>query len=195
MDYSYFTTNVYRNPTVNNDPELFLAIPRYSLAEGADNVNSSSATLHGEVVCDRGLSKLDPIKGRGFCWSYSNARPTTLDDKQDEGGQSLGAFQANISNLKPSTKYYYRAYVVLSDNTFSYSAVDTFTTQSSTPSGSILGLWHEKYSVNPDTTYPGYMIAPGISLLLGQYIYKAIRHPLVEYNSHIHLTVLRKNSH
>lgn len=66
--------------------------------------NSNSAVSGGNITSDGNST----ITARGVCWSTSPA-PTINDDKTNDGIGS-GNFTSNLSNLKPNTTYYLRAY-------------------------------------------------------------------------------------
>jgi pectinesterase len=50
----------------------------------------------------------DPVTARGICWS-TKSNPTVSDSKT-VNGQDLGSFTSMMSDLKPNTVYYVRAY-------------------------------------------------------------------------------------
>ena len=79
-----------------------------------------SVTVEAEIT-DKGTSE---ITASGFCWSTTNATPTTEDNKKDLTGQTLSM---SMENLTPNTTYYIRAYATNATGT-SYSEVFTFKT-------------------------------------------------------------------
>ncbi|MDR1881497.1 MAG: carboxypeptidase regulatory-like domain-containing protein [Prevotella sp.] len=65
----------------------------------------------------------------GFCYSSSNATPTTNDSKKSLGQTTQsGSFTATVSGLQTSTKYYLRAYAVNSMGTAYGGVVEATTT-------------------------------------------------------------------
>lgn len=87
----------------------------------ASEISTTSAEAGGMVTDDGGF----PIIARGVCFSTTPqptiASPCTTD------GADLGAFVSHLSNLQPSTTYYYRAYATNAVTT-SYGAEYHFTT-------------------------------------------------------------------
>lgn len=83
-------------PTVKGLPEL--------TTREITNVRASSATGGGNVV-SQGASL---VTTRGICWS-TNPNPT-VDNPSTTDGSGSGMFASALSNLRPSTTYYVRAY-------------------------------------------------------------------------------------
>jgi len=74
------------------------------------SIFTETAIFHGEVVGDGGLD----IKEIGFVYSMNNP-PTLADeavvfDHTVNNGNGIGMFNTAITNLSPSTTYYYSAY-------------------------------------------------------------------------------------
>lgn len=85
-----------------------------------DNVTENSASCAGEIIHDGHAE----IMSQGFCWSTE--QNPTLNDNVIEGGyaellqREYAApvyFEAELSELSPSTKYYVRAYATNSEGT------------------------------------------------------------------------------
>jgi hypothetical protein len=73
------------------------------------------------------------VSDYGFCYSASNANPTTSDSKKSLGQTTqLGNFTATMTGLQQVTKYYMRAYAVNSIGT-AYGTVIEATTTDPTP--------------------------------------------------------------
>ena len=74
--------------------------------EGVSNIRHNNATLKGTIV-STGNSK---IVKYGFCWSVIE-NPTISDNYSNLGDCSEPrAFESSAADLKPETKYYFRAY-------------------------------------------------------------------------------------
>ena len=87
---------------------------------------AESATLNCEVLSDGGAA----VSTRGFVWGLK-ITPTVSDSKK-EAGNGIGKFSADISGLKPGTKYYTRAFATNSVGT-TYGVQDSFFTSTSDP--------------------------------------------------------------
>lgn len=96
------------------------------LTYSAQNVSDSSADVSGSVV-DEGTQ---PVLRRGIVVSSTNQNPH-IDDNDVVAylntGQGLGSFIQTLSNLTPSTTYYYAAFASSNVGT-SYGQVMSFTT-------------------------------------------------------------------
>jgi uncharacterized protein (TIGR02145 family) len=77
----------------------------------------------GESLSDAG----DLIIEKGVCWS-TNSNPTIADERTKEG-MGANSFKSHMTGLKPSTRYYARAYAVNSHGT-GYGQVFSFVTKS-----------------------------------------------------------------
>lgn len=91
----------------------------------ASSITTSGATLGGEVT-HQGSTY---VTERGVVWSYSNATPTTSDNK-DTNGSGSGTFSEAIGGMTAGTYVYFRAYAINTGGT-SYGTVKTFTTTAS----------------------------------------------------------------
>ncbi|MDR2791820.1 MAG: hypothetical protein LBB27_03705 [Tannerellaceae bacterium] len=82
---------------------------RSTVAEpGILSVGYTEATLRGNVT-DAGEA---PVTGRGFCYSADTPSPTAADGDTVPCGDGRGAFKGTITDLKPNTDYYVRAYAI-----------------------------------------------------------------------------------
>ncbi len=92
----------------------------------ASVITETSARLNGNVWSDGGST----IIQRGFYWSQTNTNPgpTTGGTQKILLSGTTGSFNKNISNLKPNTKYYYRAFATNAQGT-STGSVESFTTK------------------------------------------------------------------
>ena len=94
-------------------------------------VNSANtANCGGKIITNGG----EIITARGVCWNTSTA-PTISNSKSNESVETA-VFTSLISGLKPSTKYYARAYATNSLGTV-YGAEVSFTT---TPSVTVMDI-------------------------------------------------------
>lgn len=77
---------------------------------GYSNLTSNSVTVAGNIL------KLGDKKGilqHGHCWSDNTREPTVADNKTEKGNtKQTGSFNSELTNLKPNTLYYVRAYAV-----------------------------------------------------------------------------------
>lgn len=86
-----------------------------------------SAKAGGKVISGENLNY------RGLCWSTDNT-PTIGKDRYSMEGTTLylssllGEYTAMMTSLKPSTKYYFRAYVNSSSGQVAYGQTFSFTT-------------------------------------------------------------------
>ena len=125
-------TYYYRAYAINERDEVFygevsqftsisISVPTV-FANPATNVTETSATVSGGVTG----SGEGTITRYGFCWSTTNAEPTTADSHQDMTGNAE-AFSHTLDNLERGTTYYYRAYAE-NEKGIAYSEVRQFTT-------------------------------------------------------------------
>ncbi len=87
------------------------------------NVGATSASVSGNISSDGGAA----LTSSGFCWSSTNATPTTADSKNNVG-VNTGAITSTLSGLTSSTLYYIRSYAVNNSGLTGYGAVVSFTT-------------------------------------------------------------------
>jgi uncharacterized protein (TIGR02145 family) len=88
-------------------------------------LTSSNLSLGGDVISDGGA----PVISRGVVWSNSPQPDISLPTKTSDGN-GIGSFTATLTNLKPKTTYYVRAYATNSSGT-GYGNELTFTTSDS----------------------------------------------------------------
>jgi len=92
----------------------------------ATEITGSSATVEGEILSSEGTS----ILKRGVCISEKK-NPTPVDG-QVLSSSTSNKFTVEISNLKPNTKFYYRAFAMCSSGIF-YGSEMSFTTTKNIP--------------------------------------------------------------
>lgn len=91
------------------------------------SITISSASSGGEIINDGG----ENVTARGVCWSI-NPNPEIRPDSITLDGNGSGSFTSLITNLKPGTRYYVRAYATNSEGT-AYGNEHNFTTLSTIP--------------------------------------------------------------
>jgi uncharacterized protein (TIGR02145 family) len=96
------------------------------LTNPISNITANSATIGGTVLTEGNAS----IVERGVCWS-TDPGPTT-GDKRTSDGAGTGSFISYLSDLKPVTTYYIRAYARNSAGT-AYGNEIAFTTLPAVP--------------------------------------------------------------
>ena len=87
----------------------------------ASSVTQTTAECSGHVYSEGAA----PVTVRGICWSTTPS--PVASGNHAAAGSGLGAFSATITNLSPSTGYYYRAYAINALGT-SYGEQKYFTT-------------------------------------------------------------------
>ena len=90
------------------------------------NITSTTAVTGGNITSDGGQT----ITERGVVYSNSNPNPTTADSKVTDITGGIGNFSVTLTNLKPGTFYYVRAYAINGSatsygNTFRLSSTQT----------------------------------------------------------------------
>lgn len=88
----------------------------------SDFITSTTAELYGEVIS----TGETPITLFGHCWSTSNT-PTIENMYQGDDNYTSNKYVTNITELNPSTKYYFRAFATNSIET-AYGEELSFTT-------------------------------------------------------------------
>ncbi|MGD9679357.1 MAG: fibrobacter succinogenes major paralogous domain-containing protein [Vulcanibacillus sp.] len=86
------------------------------------NITSNSAVSGGNIRNDKNF----PVIDCGICWS-KNQYPT-IDNDRSNIENKTGVFVSNIDRLRPSTKYYARAYAITINDTI-YGNQIAFTTK------------------------------------------------------------------
>ena len=99
-------------------------LPTVSTAN-VSNITQTTATCGGTVTSSAAVT------ARGVCWS-TNKYPK-VNGSKTEDGTGAGNFESSITNLKPGTTYYVRAYATTSDGT-NYGEQMSFTTEAGLPS-------------------------------------------------------------
>ena len=93
------------------------------VTKSATEITESTAKVVGQVAADGGAE----VRERGVCWN-TEGTPTLLDYCVKDVKFGLGTFTSNLSNLKPNTTYYVRAYATNAVGT-SYGEERSFTTK------------------------------------------------------------------
>ena len=91
-----------------------------------NNITAFGASIGGSITSDGGSS----IVAKGIVWDTSPDPEINLNTQTYEGG-GASSFTSDLTNLSPSTNYYYRAYAKNSVGT-SYGITYTFTTSDAT---------------------------------------------------------------
>lgn len=122
--YFYRTYAYSRYNTAYGDSKSFRT-PEVVATGKANNVTHNSAT----ILCTANYSYRESLKP-GIIYStsdkeleYSNPNTTRVDIQSFTSSE----LQVNLNNLKHSTTYYYRAYVIASGNVY-YGDIESFTT-------------------------------------------------------------------
>lgn len=129
------TTYYIRAYAINGEGTTYSEVTTFTTAEAKTPVVSAitqkssadfSVTLEVEVT-DGGNSA---VTKAGFCWSTDNKEPTVSDSTKELASQLTDGnkvLNATLSDLKPGTTYYIRAYATNEFGTV-YSETVTFTT-------------------------------------------------------------------
>ena len=78
-------------------------LPVVTTAAGVTDITYTSAVSGGEVTFDGNLETT-----RGVCWSTT--QNPTVEDNETENGSGIGSYTSYMTNLRPNTTYYFRAY-------------------------------------------------------------------------------------
>ena len=108
------------------------------------SVTAVSARVSGEVVQDGGAA----VTARGICWNTSGS--PTVSDQKVISGSGVGAFIADISKLKYSTKVYLRSFATNSAGT-GYGNQVELTTLSPIPAAGLTGWWPFNGNANDES--------------------------------------------
>ncbi|MBQ4477915.1 MAG: T9SS type A sorting domain-containing protein [Bacteroidales bacterium] len=103
------------------------------------NITDSSAVCGGTITNDGGAT----ISARGICWD--TLPYPTISKSHTIDGSGTGVFTSNITGLKPSTKYYVRAYATSAAGT-AYGNQDTFATLAPDKSFSVAAGKYVRFS-------------------------------------------------
>jgi len=138
----------------------------------ASAITGNSATSGGNVTSDGNST----VTARGVCWSTS-PNPTIIDDKTIDG-TGTGSFTSYLTNLNPSTKYYYRAYATNSLGT-SYGAEYDFTTLSTYPPTVVTNAYSNL--TNTDVTLNGEITGDGGDPTINEsgFVYSTTSNPMI----------------
>lgn len=102
--YNQMMTDVRSFTTLFKD-----ALPTVITGEIA-NVGATVASCSGEVVSDGNL----PVTQRGICWCF-HPKPSIDEGSFTIEGSGMGAFSSEMTDLRPNTTYYARAYAMNAD--------------------------------------------------------------------------------
>lgn len=95
----------------------------------AQDVHSTYFVAGGTVTCgDQSV-----IRKAGLCYS-TNATPQYESDFNQYAGTAVGSFEVEVYNLRPNTKYYYRAFAIDKDDRVVYGSIMSVIT-TGTPTG------------------------------------------------------------
>ena len=128
-DYSY------RYIIYSSADSAELELRRFTTKEGsmptvktiaAESIRKTSAVCGGEIINDGGYS----ISACGVCWSTTEM-PTLADSHTSDNCDS-NTFVSNITNLSPTTTYYFRAYATNEKGT-AYGEQRSFVTSNGLP--------------------------------------------------------------
>jgi hypothetical protein len=106
--------------------EILLTSPVINTTEVSFS-NDSTVTTGGNISSDGN----SPITSRGIVWDLS-PNPTIILNTKTNDGSGIGSFNSTITNLKPATKYFFRAFATNKIGT-SYGNELTYTTKSALP--------------------------------------------------------------
>jgi hypothetical protein len=98
----------------------------FTVSTGDYEVMAEYATLTGNVK----YNDATPVTERGFVWSKSTSEPTLNNSTVVACGAGEGDFSTTLTDLKPETTYYVRAYAT-GGNVTKYSRYIEFTTKKS----------------------------------------------------------------
>ena len=134
-------------------------VPTVTISNEAETITSNSFTIQSELTATGGAE----ITSHGICWS-ENQNPTIENAKADIGARtSIGTFKSTATGLKPSTKYYVRAFATNQIGT-SYSEQITVITQE-TPPDKWDGQLSSSFAGGSGTSSDPYIIENGGQLL------------------------------
>ncbi len=103
------------------------------------NITDSSAVSGGTITNDGGAT----VSARGICWD--TLPYPTINKNHTANGSGTGVFTSNINGLKPSTKYYVRAYATNAAGT-AYGNQTTFATLAPDKSFSVAAGKYVRFS-------------------------------------------------
>lgn len=101
---NHITTDVKSFTTLFKD-----AVPTVVTGE-VTNITSKSAICGGEVISDGNL----PVTYRGICWCF-HPKPSIDEGSFSIEGNGIGVFSSEMTDLRPNTTYYARAYAMNAD--------------------------------------------------------------------------------
>ena len=121
---TFFNSNETRHTVTSNQniTLLFDAVLPTVYATAASNLGTTSVSSGGQVVDDGDGT----ITARGVCWSTSSS--PTIQDAHTTDGTGSGTFTSSVTNLRPFTYYYLKAYATNAAGTAYSMNVVTFRT-------------------------------------------------------------------
>lgn len=120
-------SSVSNNPTVENPKPgspIIKTIPIVT-TNTFSNITLTSASGGGNITSDGG----DPVSSRGVVWNETVDPTIIYNLPKTTDGVGVGIFSSSLTKLKPSTKYYAKAYATNSVGT-AYGNEISFTTTS-----------------------------------------------------------------
>lgn len=115
---SYGATRTFKTTQIQGSEKELIE------TSGASLITESSVTCSGKIQSQ----PKDKLIEKGICW-HTSSNPTISHNKKTSNS-STNLFAVSISGLKPSTTYYYRAYITTQTGT-QYGNQLSFTTKSS----------------------------------------------------------------
>lgn len=95
----------------------------------AYDIHSTYFVAGGTVTC----GDQSAIRQAGLCYS-TNATPQYESDFNQYAGTAVGSFEVEVYNLRPNTKYYFRAFAIDKDDRVVYGSIMSVIT-TGTPTG------------------------------------------------------------
>ena len=121
VTYRYFGMNI--RPVSGGNFEGPAAQCAFVDTYEVSEITATTAICGGNVTTDNGSS----VTAKGICWSDTYMEPT-INEEKTTVGSGIGSFTSQLTNLKPYTTYYVRAYATNSVGT-SYGEMFSFTTK------------------------------------------------------------------
>ena len=128
IDYDMFKTLATTSGGLLNGGmryNIFWVVPQVVETGLTTAVKATSVLAEGLLLNNAGKI----ISERGFCWSDVTKFPKALNN-HIVNNSGLTLFKSTVIGLMPETKYYLRAYAKMSNGSYHYGEVDSFTTNS-----------------------------------------------------------------
>ncbi|GHB53119.1 hypothetical protein GCM10008106_37080 [Mongoliitalea lutea] len=132
----------YGNELSFTTPKEIIILPTV-LTGSIQNISTTDARIINNIISNTTNSF---ILQRGIVYS-TNPNPTTEKDMLIFAGTGTGSFDATLTDLKPKTRYYVKAFAIASNGT-AYGNEISFTTKEESMAS---GLWPEGYVHCNDT--------------------------------------------